>query len=87
MHWLPRSVGRSKEGKFKHAGIFSHHPVHLAVALPNIKHENLIFSLSVLYWVAGQDGAQETEKWVEWAALASATDSAISCVTSCPATQ
>ena len=27
MHWLPRSVDRSKEGKFKHAGIFSHHPV------------------------------------------------------------
>ena len=27
MHWLPKSVGRSKEGTFKHAGIFLHDPV------------------------------------------------------------
>ena len=27
MHWLPRSVGRKRAGKFKHAGIFSHDPV------------------------------------------------------------
>ena len=26
MHWLPRSVGRKKAGKFKHAGIFSLEP-------------------------------------------------------------
>ena len=42
------------------------------------------------YWVTGQDIAQETEKWAEWAALASAADSAhfsVSCATSCPVTQ
>ena len=27
MHWLPRSVGRKRVGKFKHAGIFLHDPV------------------------------------------------------------
>ena len=27
MHLLPNSVGRSREGKFKHAGIFLHDPV------------------------------------------------------------
>ena len=27
MHWLPRSVGRKRAGKFKHAGIFLHNPV------------------------------------------------------------
>ena len=42
------------------------------------------------YWVTGQDVAQETGKWAEWAALASAADSAnfyVSCATSCPVTQ
>ena len=28
MHWLPKSVGRGREGKFKHAGIFLHDPVY-----------------------------------------------------------
>ena len=28
MHWLPKSVGSSKEGKFKHAGFFLHNPVY-----------------------------------------------------------
>ena len=27
VHWLPRSVGRKRAGKFKHAGIFWHDPV------------------------------------------------------------
>ena len=27
MHWLPKSVGRSREGKFKHAEFFLHDPV------------------------------------------------------------
>ena len=27
VHWLPRSVGSCKEGKFKHAGISLHEPV------------------------------------------------------------
>ena len=43
-----------------------------------------------LYWVTGQNVAQETEKWAEWAALASAADSAhssVSCKTSSLVTQ
>ena len=32
----------------------------------------LILLLLFLYWVTGQDVAQETEKWAEWAALANA---------------
>ena len=42
------------------------------------------------YWVTRQDVAQETEKWADWAALASAANSAhfsISCATSCLVTQ
>ena len=31
MHWLPRSVGRKRAGKFKHAGIFSHDPVDVMI--------------------------------------------------------
>ena len=27
VHWLPRSVGRKRAGRFKHAGIFLHDPV------------------------------------------------------------
>ena len=40
--------------------------------------------------MTGQDVAQEKEKWAEWAALATAADSAhfsVSCATSCPVTQ
>ena len=40
--------------------------------------------------MTGQDVAQETEKWAEWAAHASTADSAqfhIYCATSCPVTQ
>ena len=43
-----------------------------------------------MYWVTRQDVAQETEKWAEWAVLASAADSAhssVSCVTSSLVTQ
>ena len=43
-----------------------------------------------LYWVTGQDVVQETEKWSEWTALATAADSvhsSVSCVTSCLVTQ
>ena len=38
------------------------------------------------YWVTGQDVAQETDKWAEWATLASAAVSphfSVSCATSC----
>ena len=43
----------------------------------------------LLYRVTGQDAIQEIEKWAEWAALASAANSAhfsISCMASCPVT-
>ena len=42
MHWLPKSVGRSREGKFKHARIFLHDPVNAKVSL------NLVTSISSL---------------------------------------
>ena len=41
---------------------------------------------ALTYWVTRQDVAQEEEKWAEWAALATAADSAhfsVSCATSC----
>ena len=40
MYWLPRSVGRSKEGKFKHAGIFLHDPVIVEgiILIPTLNH-------------------------------------------------
>ena len=28
MHWMTRSLSSSKAGKFKHAGILLHNPVH-----------------------------------------------------------
>ena len=36
VHWLPRSVGRKRAGRFKHAGIFSHDPVETPVDDPLI---------------------------------------------------
>ena len=36
MHWLPRSVGRKRAGKFKHTGIFSHDPVPVPLSLTDL---------------------------------------------------
>ena len=49
VHWLPRSVGRKRAGRFKHAWIFLHDPV---CVLPQIGHGDK--SLNVTF-ISGTD--------------------------------
>ena len=45
MHWLPKSVGRSREGKFKHTGIILHNPVGFSNEMTLFYALNIVFAL------------------------------------------
>ena len=52
VHWLPRSVGRKRAAKFKHARIFSHNPVKYCYHLHPLFSEIVptIFATCILNW-------------------------------------